>query len=137
MRGAGKLVRGTGPVRAGVTVVHPRGQGDAEPVFGAWFTLDGNGEMTGTTWLEERGRMGEAIAITSTHSVGVVRDPIPQWRAGRPGAQPREAFPPRRAYEDASSSRTLEETLARGRAIRPERTVGWMSPVSARAFGGS
>ena len=47
--GEGKLVRGQGPVRTGVTIVHPRGKANPDPVFGAWFTLNGNGEMTGTT----------------------------------------------------------------------------------------
>src|SRR3982751_3443674 len=53
--GSGKLVVGKGPVRTGVTVVHPRGKRNADPVFGAWNTLNGNGEMTGTTWLQESG----------------------------------------------------------------------------------
>src|SRR5688572_18501055 len=53
--GSGRLVRGTGPVRTGVTIVHPRGRRSTDPVFGAWFTLNGNGEMTGTTWLQESG----------------------------------------------------------------------------------
>ena len=53
--GHGKLVPGKGPVRTWVTVILPRGKADADPVFGAWFTLNGNGEMTGTTWLQEGG----------------------------------------------------------------------------------
>lgn len=77
--GAGKLVVGTGPVRTGVTVVHPRGKANADPVFAAWFTLNGNGEMTGTTWVQESGLLEGPIAITNTHSVGVVRDAIIQW----------------------------------------------------------
>jgi D-aminopeptidase len=81
------LVVGTGPVRTGVTVVHPRG-GSADPVFGAWFTLNGNGEMTGTTWLEESGFLEGPVAITNTHSVGVVRDAILKWQVARPGLQP-------------------------------------------------
>jgi D-aminopeptidase len=75
-------------VRTGVTVVHPRGRGSADPVFGAWFTLNGNGEMTGTTWLEESGWLEGPVAITNTHSVGVVRDAILQWQVTRPGMQP-------------------------------------------------
>ena len=86
--GSGKLVVGKGPVRTGVTVVHPRGKGNADPVFGAWFTLNGNGEMTGTTWLQESGVLEGPIAITNTHSVGVVRDAILQWQVGKPGMQP-------------------------------------------------
>jgi L-aminopeptidase/D-esterase-like protein len=86
--GTGKLVVGRGPVRTGVTVVHPRGRASNDPVFGAWFTLNGNGEMTGTTWLEESGILEGPIAITNTHSVGVVRDAILQWQVSRPGLQP-------------------------------------------------
>ena len=85
--GSGRLTVGQGPVRTGVTVVHPRG-GGADPVFGAWFTLNGNGEMTGTTWLQESGVLEGPVAITNTHSVGVVRDAILQWQVGKPGLQP-------------------------------------------------
>ena len=86
--GEGRLVVGKGPVRTGVTVVHPRGRASSDPAFGAWFTLNGNGEMTGTTWLQESGFLEGPIAITNTHSVGVVRDAILQWQASRPGLQP-------------------------------------------------
>lgn len=81
--GNGKLVEGIGPVRTGVTVVLPRGKTDADPVFGAWFTLNGNGEMTGTTWLQEGGYLEGPIAITNTHSVGVVRDAVIKWELSR------------------------------------------------------
>ena len=86
--GSGRLVVGRGPVRTGVTVVHPRGRNSADPVFGAWTTLNGNGEMTGTTWLQESGVLEGPVAITNTHSVGVVRDGILEWQVGRPGMQP-------------------------------------------------
>ena len=86
--GAGPLRVGQGPVRTGVTVIHPRGRANADPVFGAWFTLNGNGEMTGTTWLEESGVLEGPIAITNTHSVGVVRDAVLQWLVTRPNTQP-------------------------------------------------
>jgi L-aminopeptidase/D-esterase-like protein len=86
--GEGRLVVGKGPVRTGVTVVHPRGRAESDPVFGAWFTLNGNGEMTGTTWLQESGFLEGPIAITNTHSVGVVRDAILEWQVSRPGLQP-------------------------------------------------
>jgi L-aminopeptidase/D-esterase-like protein len=86
--GDGKLVVGQGPVRTGVTVIHPRGKTSPDPVMGAWFTLNGNGEMTGTTWLQESGFLEGPIAITNTHSVGVVRDAILQWQVHRPGLQP-------------------------------------------------
>src|SRR6476659_2236228 len=77
--GSGKLVVGQGPVRTGVTIVHPRGKANPDPVFAAWFTLNGNGEMTGTTWVQESGYLEGPIAITNTHSVGVVRDAIIKW----------------------------------------------------------
>ena len=86
--GSGPLVVGTGPVRTGVTIIHPRGKASADPVMGAWFTLNGNGEMTGTTWLQESGWLEGPIGITNTHSVGVVRDAILQWQVKRPGLQP-------------------------------------------------
>jgi D-aminopeptidase len=86
--GQGKLVVGQGPVRTGVTIVHPRGKSNPDPVFGAWFTLNGNGEMTGTTWLEESGVLEGPIGITNTHSVGIVHDAILQWQVGKPGLQP-------------------------------------------------
>ena len=86
--GNGALVVGQGPVRTGVTVIHPRGKSNPDPVMGAWFTLNGNGEMTGTTWLQESGFLEGPIAITNTHSVGVVRDAILQWQVHRPGLQP-------------------------------------------------
>ena len=81
--GRGKLVVGEGPVRTGVTVVHPRGKNNADPVFASWFTLNGNGEMTGTTWVQESGYLEGPIAITNTHSVGVVRDAIIAWEVSR------------------------------------------------------
>jgi D-aminopeptidase len=86
--GAGRLVVGQGPVRTGVTVILPRGKTSSDAVFGAWFTLNGNGEMTGTTWVQESGFVEDPIAITNTHSVGVVRDAILQWKVNRPGLQP-------------------------------------------------
>ena len=88
IEGRGRMVVGRGPVRTGVTVIHPRGKAVTDPVFGAWFTLNGNGEMTGTTWLQESGILEGPIAITNTHSVGVVRDAILQWQVNRPGQQP-------------------------------------------------
>jgi L-aminopeptidase/D-esterase-like protein len=80
--GSGPLVQGKGPVRTGVTVVHPRGRTNPDPVFAGWFTLNGNGEMTGTTWVQESGLLEGPVAITNTHSVGVVRDAIIQWEVG-------------------------------------------------------
>lgn len=81
--GSGPLVVGKGPVRTGVTVVHPRGKENHDPVFAAWFTLNGNGEMTGTTWVQESGYLEGPVAITNTHSVGTVRDAIIRWEVSR------------------------------------------------------
>jgi L-aminopeptidase/D-esterase-like protein len=72
IRGSGRLVVGQGPVRTGVTAVLPRGRAGGPDVYGAWFTLNGNGEMTGTTWLEESGLLGGPVMITNTHSIGAV-----------------------------------------------------------------
>jgi L-aminopeptidase/D-esterase-like protein len=81
--GEGNLVVGKGPARTGVTVVFPKGKDYKDRVFAAWFSLNGNGEMTGTTWIEESGCLGSPILITNTHSVGTVRDAIIQWNAQR------------------------------------------------------
>jgi D-aminopeptidase len=79
--GEGKLEVGKGPVRTGVTAVLPRGKDSiTDPVFAGWFTLNGNGEMTGTTWVEESGFLTGPVMITNTHSVGVVRDAAIKWR---------------------------------------------------------
>jgi D-aminopeptidase len=78
--GEGKLVVGQGPVRTGVTAVLPRGKQSTDPVFAGWFSLNGNGEMTGTTWVEESGFLEGPVMITNTHSVGVVRDAVIAWR---------------------------------------------------------
>ena len=71
--------------RTGVTIIHPRGQEDYDPVFAAWFPFNGNGEMTGSAWVEEGGFLEGPIGITNTHSVGVVRDTIIQWQIERSG----------------------------------------------------
>lgn len=73
--GSGKLEVGKGPVRTGVTAILPRGKASDDPVFAGWFSPNGNGEMTGTAWVEESGFLEGPVIITSTHSVGVVRDP--------------------------------------------------------------
>jgi D-aminopeptidase len=76
--GDGELVVGLGPVRTGVTAVLPRGR-TYDPVFAGWYALNGNGEMTGTTWIEESGFLEGPVMITNTHSVGVVRDAVVAW----------------------------------------------------------
>jgi D-aminopeptidase len=84
--GQGKLVVGRGPVRTGVTAIFPRGKDSTDQVFAGWFSLNGNGEMTGTTWVEESGFLEGPVMLTNTHSVGVVRDAVIAWRVkkGRP-----------------------------------------------------
>ena len=81
--GDGKLVIGEGPVRTGVTAVLPRGK-KYEPVFAGWYSLNGNGEMTGTTWIEESGFLEGPVMITNTHSVGIVRDAVVEWLINEP-----------------------------------------------------
>jgi L-aminopeptidase/D-esterase-like protein len=81
--GHGKLVVGKGPVRTGVTAIHPRGRTSSDAVFAAWFTLNGNGEMTGTTWVDDSGFLNGPVMITNTHSVGVVRDAVIAWKVKR------------------------------------------------------
>jgi L-aminopeptidase/D-esterase-like protein len=76
--GQGKNVRGKGPIRTGVTAILPRGRNN-NPVFANWYTLNGNGEMTGTTWITESGFLETPIMITNTNSVGVVRDAVLKW----------------------------------------------------------
>src|SRR5947209_3807225 len=77
--GEGKLEVGRGPVRTGVTAVLPRGKSSVDPVFAGWFSLNGNGEMTGTTWIEESGFLEGPVMITTTSSVGTVRDAVVKY----------------------------------------------------------
>ena len=79
--GQGKLIVGKGPVRTGVTAILPRGMSSIERfAFAGWFAENGNGEMTGTTWVDESGFLEGPVMITNTHSVGVVRDAVIAWR---------------------------------------------------------
>src|SRR5579859_7208268 len=77
--GDGPLKVGEGPVRTGVTAILPRGKASTDPVYAAWFSQNGNGEMTGTTWIEEGGFLAGPVGITNTHSVGTVRDTMIAW----------------------------------------------------------
>ena len=77
--GEGALKVGVGPVRTGVTAILPRGKASRDQVFAGWFSQNGNGEMTGTIWIEEAGFLEGPIFITNTHSVGVVRDASIKW----------------------------------------------------------
>ena len=87
--GSGKLVVGKGPVRTGVTAVLPRGTASMDRFsFAGWYSQNGNGEMTGTTWVEESGFLEGPVMITNTHSVGVVRDAVIAWRVAHGPAGP-------------------------------------------------
>ena len=78
--GEGENIIGKGPVRTGVTAIFPRGRAKKfSPVYANWYSLNGNGEMTGTTWMTESGFLETPIMITNTNSVGVVRDAILKW----------------------------------------------------------
>lgn len=78
--GSGENIVGKGPVRTGVTAIFPRGKAQKfSPVFANWYSLNGNGEMTGTTWVTESGFLETPIMITNTNSVGVVRDAVLKW----------------------------------------------------------
>jgi D-aminopeptidase len=81
--GEGQLKVGAGPVRTGVTAVLPRGKASRDAVFAGWFSQNGNGEMTGTTWVEESGFLSGPVMITNTHSVGTVRDGVIAWQVTR------------------------------------------------------
>jgi D-aminopeptidase len=85
--GEGKLDVGKGPVRTGVTAILPRGHHSLnDPVYAGFFSLNGNGEMTGTAWVEESGFLEGPIVITNTHSVGVARDAVIAWRVNHAAA---------------------------------------------------
>jgi D-aminopeptidase len=90
--GEGKLEVGKGPVRTGVTAILPRGHATLnDPVYAGFFSFNGNGEMTGTAWVEESGFLEGPIIITNTHSVGVARDAVIAWRV-RHGAADKTGY---------------------------------------------
>jgi len=86
-------MQGEGPVRTGVTVILPRGKASEDPVYAGWFSLNGNGEMTGTTWVEESGFLEGPVALTNTHSVGTVRDALIAWGLKRQALRQPWALP--------------------------------------------
>jgi D-aminopeptidase len=79
VRGSGRLRVGEGPVRTGVTAIFPRGTRDLSPVFAGWFSLNGNGEMTGTAWIDDYALLLYPVTLTNTNSVGTVRDAVIEW----------------------------------------------------------
>src|SRR5271154_1911451 len=90
--GDGKLEQGKGPIRTGVTAIMPRGVSNPTPVFAGYYSQNGNGEMTGTAWIEESGFAESPIAITNTHSVGLVRDSVIKWQVNE-AAKGRRTMP--------------------------------------------
>src|ERR1700722_3792145 len=90
--GEGKLQQGTGPIRTGVTAIMPRGVTNPTPVFAGYYSQNGNGEMTGTAWIEESGFAESPILITNTHSVGLVRDTVIKWQVNE-AAKGRRTMP--------------------------------------------
>lgn len=86
--GEGRLVVGKGPVRTGVTAIFPRGKADHRSVFAGYFAGNGNGDMTGTHWVDESGLLETPVLITNTGSVGVVRDAAVAWMVRHGGAGP-------------------------------------------------
>ncbi len=111
IEGEGPLVVGQGPVRTGVTAVLPRGR-RFEPVFAGWFALNGNGEMTGTTWIEESGFLEGPVLITNTHSVGVVHDAVIEWSRDH------------RLYDD------LGESIWWSLPVVAETWDGWLNDIN-------
>jgi len=80
IKGEGKLIVGSGPVRTGVTAILPLGKNNSDtPVPAAVFSFNGNGEMTGSEWVDESGFLEGPVLLTNTHSVGVVRDAVIEW----------------------------------------------------------
>jgi D-aminopeptidase len=87
--GEGKLDPGKGPVRTGVTAIIPRGHDSLnDPVYAGYFSLNGNGEMTGTAWVEESGFLEGPVVLTNTHSVGTARDSVIKWRIAHGAPDP-------------------------------------------------
>lgn len=94
VRGSGPKVVGQGPVRTGVTAVWPRGNDTPDPVFAAWFSLNGDGEMTGTTWVEDSGLLEGPVMITNTLNVGIVHHAVVRWGATRSVDYEGGGYPP-------------------------------------------
>jgi D-aminopeptidase len=78
--GYSTVIEGT-EVRTGVTIIHPRGKRDHDPVYAGHFPFNGNGEVTGAAWIDEGGFLEGPIGLTNTHSVGIVRDTIIEWQS--------------------------------------------------------
>jgi L-aminopeptidase/D-esterase-like protein len=147
--GEGKLVVGQGPIRTGVTVVFPRGKDNLDPVFANWYSYNGNGEMTGTTWITEGGFLEGPIGITNTHSVGTLRDAIIAWetRGGRRLVQPWQLPVAAETFDggqnDINGFHVKPEHVfaaienSRGGVVPPEGNVGGGTGMTCFGFKGS
>ena len=91
--GEGVLIAGEGPVRTGVTAIFPFGDDPEAVAYAAYHALNGNGEMTGTIWIDESGTLSGPIMITNTHSVGIVRDAVTEWSLKKTGGQSAVSLP--------------------------------------------
>ena len=129
--GSGPLVVGEGPVRTGVTAVLPRGPATVhDPVFAGWFALNGNGEMTGTTWVEESGLLAGPVMITNTHSVGVVRDAVIAWWVKHTGARTRRTSGRCRWWPRPGTATSTTSTASTSSRSTPSRR--WTAPGAGR-----
>jgi len=137
--GEGPLVVGRVPVRTGVTVILPHAaQVGGDPVFAGAHVLNGNGEMTGRTWLVESGMLTTPVALTNTHSVGLVRDALIAYDVARTGGQrtdgqPAQAWslPRRRRGLGRVPLRPQRAACARGACWRRTRPCSPDSAVGA------
>ena len=134
IRGDGKLIVGRGPVRTGVTAILPRGKRDASSAFAGYFSLNGNGEMTGTAWIEESGLLTTPIMITNTHSVGVVRDAVIAWQVrNRKMTQPWSLPVVATTACSTTSTDSTSPRSTRGRRSRARAAVASSKDASAAA----
>jgi len=136
IEGAGPRVVGHGPVRTGVTALLPRGcAAAASSVFAGYFSLNGNGELTGCHWVEESGRCEGPICITNTHSCGMARDATIKWLVQRTGGIGQWALPVTGEtfdgyLNDINGFHVRDEHVGRGLTV-----YGWVN--SMRELGGS
>lgn len=120
--GEGPLVQGQGPVRTGVTVILPRADaGRPSPVWAGYAALNGNGEMTGTHWIDDAGYFLGPVGITNTHSVGMVHHAVTGWMV----RQYREAFEDGHLWAMPVVAETYDGTLndINGRHLREEHVL--------------
>src|SRR5215469_17200775 len=122
IKGDGPLVVGVGPVRTGVTAIFPRGRSAPNSaVFAGYFSMSGNGEMTGAAFIEERGQFDGPITITNTHSCGLTRDVTARWLHTQLGASAKNDQP----FWLPVAAETYDGTLSdiNGHHVKPEHVI--------------